>query len=314
VTDFKTSDRDVNRAIRSWLREDRHEDASRLAGAVLTQVDTTTQRRALWWPARRTPIMNKVVGFGLAAAAVLVVGLLLGPQLLGSPTNLGTSGEPTLTPVPTGAAQRTPGGPLPEVSHTLWDRQGARVQITVTIPAPDWYGEPGDGTLQKDDHSDAPDGAGLFVFGGSTRLFSQDLYVYGDPCQWRTTRPDAPVSTLEEVVTALASQASRNASTPTDVTVDGHPGKLITLRVPDDAVFSDCDEGEFRTLIQVYEDGSGGEARSAQDPGQFEKLWILDVNGDLVIIGAGYYAETPQSVVDELDAIMESATLTSPDY
>jgi hypothetical protein len=52
MTDFNASDRDVTRAIRSWLREDRHEDASRIAGAVLDQVATTRQRRARWWPAR----------------------------------------------------------------------------------------------------------------------------------------------------------------------------------------------------------------------------------------------------------------------
>ena len=46
MTDFNASDRDVNRAIRSWLHEDRHEDASRIAGAVLDQVETTPQRRS----------------------------------------------------------------------------------------------------------------------------------------------------------------------------------------------------------------------------------------------------------------------------
>ena len=85
MTDFKTSDRDVNRAIRSWLREDRHEDVSRVAGAVLDQVDTTPQRRTTWWPARRTPTMNKMLTIGLGAAAVVVVALI-GSQLIGSPT------------------------------------------------------------------------------------------------------------------------------------------------------------------------------------------------------------------------------------
>ena len=35
MTDFNASDRDVTRAIRSWLHEDRHEDVSRIAAAVL---------------------------------------------------------------------------------------------------------------------------------------------------------------------------------------------------------------------------------------------------------------------------------------
>ena len=47
MSNQKASDRDVSRAIRSWLHEDRHEDVSRIAGAVLDQVDAVPQRRAM---------------------------------------------------------------------------------------------------------------------------------------------------------------------------------------------------------------------------------------------------------------------------
>ena len=53
MSDFNASDRDVTRAIRSWLHEDRHEDASRISAAVLDRVEATPRRRARWWPARR---------------------------------------------------------------------------------------------------------------------------------------------------------------------------------------------------------------------------------------------------------------------
>ena len=107
MTDFKTSDRDVNRAIRSWLHEDRHEDVSRIAGAVLDQVETTPQRRATWWPARRTPTMNKFLAIGLGAAAV-VVALFVGVQLFGSPDG-GTGGQAS----PTATASRPHAEPTP---------------------------------------------------------------------------------------------------------------------------------------------------------------------------------------------------------
>lgn len=250
--------------------------------------------------------MNKFVAVGLGAAAVVVV-LLVGARFLGSPSNVGSGGDPTATPEPSVAEPSPSGdGSLPEGSHRLWDGQGARAQITVTIPAPGWYGEVDGGILIKNDSADAPDGAGLIVFAETNQLFAgqSDLYVYEDPCRWATTKPDAPVTTVDEAVTALASQASRDASTPVDVTVGGHAGKSITLHVPDDAVFSDCHQGEFRTLIE----GPDG-ARYAQDPGQIDKLWVLDAEGELVIIDAAYYEGTPQNVLDELDAIVKSATL-----
>jgi hypothetical protein len=94
MTDFNPSDRDVSRAIRSWLREDRHEDASRIAGAVLDHVEATPQRRADWL-AWRPPTMNKFVTVGLGAAAVVALAILIGSQVLGSPGGLGTgSGSP----------------------------------------------------------------------------------------------------------------------------------------------------------------------------------------------------------------------------
>ena len=44
--------------------------------------------------------MNKIVTIGLAAAAVLVA-VVIGSQLLGSPTNVGVDGDATPTPQPT---------------------------------------------------------------------------------------------------------------------------------------------------------------------------------------------------------------------
>ena len=40
-----STDRDIDRTVRSWLNEDRHEDADRVLGTVLDQVDTSPQGR-----------------------------------------------------------------------------------------------------------------------------------------------------------------------------------------------------------------------------------------------------------------------------
>lgn len=304
-----STDRDTTRIVRSWLRTDENESADRVLGTVLNALDTTPQRRATWWPARRTPTMNRFLTIGLGTAAVVAL-LFVGSQLFGSPSGLGGPGaEPTPTPEPTATAEPpvqssvepspTPDGLLPEGSHVLLD---AGVAMTVDIPGPDWYGEPAGRVLTKNDSSDGPDGAGMIVF-------SSELYVYGDPCEWSTTRPETPATTVDELVAALSAQASRDASAPSDITVDGYAGTSITLHVPEDAVFSDCDEGTFGSW------GTGGFSspdRYHQDPGQIDELWIVDVDGVLVVIDAAYYEGTPAEVVDEMRAIVESTTFEAP--
>jgi hypothetical protein len=138
MTDFKSSDRDVNRAIRSWLHEDRHEDVSRIAGAVLDQVDTIPQRRATWWPARRTPTMNRIVTIGLGAAAVVVLAIFIGAQLLGSPSG-GTGSGATPTPEPTATLEPTatpePSPSPPASAAPLTERFTSSVHgISVSYP------------------------------------------------------------------------------------------------------------------------------------------------------------------------------------
>ena len=91
MTDFNTSDRDVTRAIRSWLHEDRHEDASRIAAAVLDQVEATPRRRPKWWPARRSSDMNTFAKLLVATAAVVVVAVVGINLLPRSGGGIGTS-------------------------------------------------------------------------------------------------------------------------------------------------------------------------------------------------------------------------------
>lgn len=38
------------------------------------------------------------------------------------------------------------------------------------------------------------------------------------------------------------------------------------------------------------------------------KLWILDVDGELVVIDIGYFAGTPQAVIDEMESMVSSIT------
>ena len=99
-----STDRDTTRIVRSWLRTDEHESADRVLDAVLDQLDTTPQRRATWWPARRIESMNTMLRFGIAAA-VLVAAAAIGFGIL---NNVGDRQTP---PAP---SQSAAAGALPE--------------------------------------------------------------------------------------------------------------------------------------------------------------------------------------------------------
>jgi hypothetical protein len=252
--------------------------------------------------------MSNFLKFGLAAAAVVVI-VVVGFQFLGD-SNTGSPGA-TETPQPTVTPTATPepsaAGGLPEGSSfvladgQLTGNEVGSLAMTVTIPAPGWYGVSDDGILLKNDNPDPPDGSGMIVWAGVDHL-----YVYGDPCDWSSTRPETPSTTVDEVVTALAAQASRDASAPVDITLDGYAGKAITLHVPDDADFTQCDEGKFGSWSQGTTDLSPH--RYAQGPGQIDEVWVLDVDGLMVVIDWTHYAGTPADDVAELRAIVESAT------
>ncbi len=233
--------------------------------------------------------------------AMSVVATIVGgiPTYCADPTICSVPDRPAAAATPAPSAAADAGLPLGS-SHVLVSDGG--VEVTVTIPAPGWQGESKGGILVKNDNVDAPDGAGMIVFP------DDDLFVYGDPCRWASTTPTTPVTTADAVVTALAAQASRDASAPVDVTLGGYTGKRITLHVPDDADFSTCDQGFFGSWGVASEPTP---ARYHQDPGQIDEVWALDVDGQLVVIDTTYYAGTPAEHVAEIRAIVESATFGS---
>ena len=304
------TDKQLDQTISRWLEAEAPTQLpDRVLRATFERTRQTRQQgrwRALLGRMHANRSMSKFVSLGLGAAAV-VVALVVGAQLLGPPAPSGVGGAPTAQP--SAAPSPTADGGLPEGPFTIVD-EGAKnspVRTTVTIPAPGWISLPEIGGLLKGEDADPPE-ASLLAWSWPA---GDPFYVYGDPCQWKSTTPDTPATTVDEIVAALAAQASRAASTPVDVTVGGNAGKAITLHVPNDAptraeAFKDCDGDKFASYGLKF--SQGGPYRYHQGPGQIDELWILDVGGAIVIIDAMYRPNTPAELVDELRAIAESAT------
>lgn len=260
--------------------------------------------------------MNNTVRLILAAAAVVLIAvvginLLPGSPAPGGAPSVSPSVEPTPTPEPSQSAPAEAG--LPQGPFVVTGT-GDPVQITVSIVSPGWdpFSE-ADAVGKNDDSLDAPKtvGALLIAWGWPA---GTGFDVYGDPCHWTTTIPETPATTPDEIAAAFAEQALTDATEPVDVTVGGYAGKAITVHVPmsydvpnatREEKFADCDNDVF-AFYGI--EGESGEARNAQGAGQIDELWIVDVNGSIVILDAAYSPATPADLVEELRTLAESAT------
>jgi hypothetical protein len=304
-----TTERDPQtRTVLSWLREDAYENAERVLLRALDEVDATPQRRS-WWPARRSQTMNAYKKLAIAAATVLVVGVV-GYSLLRSP---GPGGQPTpatsVAPSPTptsnptteptrSAGPRTvtpfgPGSPTVYCPAPTVDPDCVEDprddSITVTYTVPEGWDELG--TMVWIDENAPPDGAAVG--------FARGSWLWSQPCTpTDTDAPDIRVGpTVDDFATALVDHPLLDVTTPVDVTLSGFSGKYLDLQVPAD--ISDC--AVYRPLeAHIY----------AQGPGQRWHMWILDVGGVRVIVESSDYAATSPIRLAEEQAIIDSMVIT----
>ena len=145
--------------------------------------------------------------------------------------------------------------------------------------------------------------------------FSRADRVFSDACHWSSTPTPTPgspppwapngsyypgpVATLDDVAAALSQQGGWvDVTAPSDISIDGYAGKAFQRTAPAD--LSDCSTrppnfspyGNAATYPQLpvlrswqndsprIED-SGGEY---YEPGEVETLWILDIDGTVIII------------------------------
>ena len=287
-----STDREVTRIVRSWLEEGVTSLPDRVLDNVLDQLPATPQRRA-WWPARRYPVVNNAVRIALAAAVIIVVAIagiriaMPGDNVVGGPG--GTQApSPTPTAAPTATPQPLSNGPL-DAGTVVATGLGPSESTSVTFTVPEgWEGFAGACVLPITG-TVAPDGMGI-CFG------EVNDGLYSDPCHGHGGPTDVPVGpTVDELVEALAAQTAYEATRPTDVTLGGYSGKRMDLQLPSDV--ASCDNGEFYPWSgSIY----------AQGPDNRWQLWILDVEGDRLVIIVTDFAGTPPEDRAEQQAIVDS--------
>jgi hypothetical protein len=120
----------------------------------------------------------------------------------------------------------------------------------------------------------------------------------GDP------QPMSAGSTVDALVSAFQHQLLTRMSKPVPVIVDGHHGMSVELAVPAGIDFATCPQ------YNLWESDPAG-ARHMAGPGEFDRLWILDVGGDVVVLTVTADSSVPRSALDRLTGMVESVDFVS---
>lgn len=138
------------------------------------------------------------------------------------------------------------------------------------------------------------------------------------PCRWKGTEV-APGPTVDDLVETLTAQRLRDPSAPTDVMLAGHDGRYLEWSVPDDRVVTDdgqfqgCDDGGDGLEDFVSWWGTDGGERYQQEAGQIDRLWVLDVEGQTLVVDATHSADTPAADLEVLEQVVASLRFVEPE-
>ena len=141
--------------------------------------------------------------------------------------------------------------------------------------------------------------------------------VYGDPCAWRGTETD-PGLGVKGLVAALVAQPMREPSEPEPVTVDGAPGLYLEWSVPsdiavDDSGFAECDDdGQGHLDFRSWTGSGWSTVRYHQGAGQIDRVWVLDVGGQRLVVDAFSMPSATNSDIQELLDVANSIRFERP--
>jgi hypothetical protein len=235
---------------------------------------------------RRHVARKKIAVYALVAAFV-IAGMVAGISALrsgdGGTQIPGSPPTPTATPIP--SVREGVLAPGAYVIRTLDRDFNASHRITIDVP--EGYRGLGGVAVLKSGLEET--GVGVWVAGGA----------FADACKWRGTQ--SAISSAEDLVAALAGQKALRPSTPTDVTVDGFTGTYMELTTPGQTKLGRCDEGQVQVLLDT-----GGGTRYRNNPGQHDRLWILDVDGVPLVIDAPLGADASAQDRAEVVQMVES--------
>ena len=136
--------------------------------------------------------------------------------------------------------------------------------------------------------------------------------VYADPCAEDLLGLDPPVGpTVDDLVAALAALPGMETTAPQDVTVDGFAGQYIELHATSEA--GQCDPALWRIDPALSTNPSIDESVEASTDEEYpNKMWIVDVDGERLVITSDDREEATPAEYAERDQIVESIQIDVP--
>lgn len=122
-----------------------------------------------------------------------------------------------------------------------------------------------------------------------------------DACHPRRHKPTTPGPTPRDLADALVAQRSTEATAGTPVTLSGYDGVYVEITGPSD--LAGC--AKYPSLWVNPERGIYGDA-------QVDRLWILNVDGQRLVVDASYSSASTPEDIETLTAMVEAIEIASP--
>jgi hypothetical protein len=296
-----TPDRDMDRLLEQWLDDGPSVAPDRLIDAVSDRVWRQPQRPA-WRVNWRDLHVSTTIKLA-ASAAVILVAVVSVAAIISRPNGPNIGGpdaapSPTPWTAPPSASAPSSGAPStsPEVDphsadYTIGTHAATIDGIAVSFFIPNQGWEPYQGFLIAKSIF-GPQGAEGIVFWAA---FPDGLAA--DPCG--SLREPIGV-TADLVAEAVAGDPGVDVLTaPVDVTVGGRPAKHVVVQVREDL---GCDPGYFYN----WKAQTGGALWPQTRAGDAIRVWVVDVDGALLFIGALTNPQANANLEREIDQIVGS--------
>ena len=292
-----THDRDLDAVLDRFLDEGPTRLADRVVAAAMTDVRTTRQRGARgalledflmrFQPLAAPLAMAAVLAVAIGVAAVVIQPAPTGPDP--SPTAGATSDpmrtqteapSPTVATAPPSLAPTIEPSPAPTAEKTL-QAGGAAVPFSLTVPS-EW---------ERDDRSFAT------VFQVDTKVDTAGDGVLG---QWLFFFAPETDETVEARVERFESNPQLLVTEPEPIDLGGASGFALDVRLNPEDLPDPRACARFESCLLITA-GAGGWLVLPDRP---NRIWIVDVAGDTVLIGTSATEGAFESWTTAIEAVL----------